>query len=68
MSPGHDRHPVGGENDALRIADDTDYRSVQRGVSRGPGRGTAFALRVEAGMARVDDSPVNDDASTVFGG
>ncbi len=30
--------------------------------------GTAFALRVEAGMTHVKDSPVNDDANTAFGG
>jgi len=27
-----------------------------------------FALRVEAGMTHVNDSPVNDDANTAFGG
>jgi aldehyde dehydrogenase (NAD+) len=31
-------------------------------------RGVQFAQRVEAGMTRVADTSVNDEASTVFGG
>ena len=31
-------------------------------------RGVRFALGVDAGMTHVNDSPVNDDASTAFGG
>jgi aldehyde dehydrogenase (NAD+) len=60
--------PAAGEDDALRIANDTEYGLSSAVFTRDLGRGTAFALRVEAGMTHVNDSPVNDDANTAFGG
>ncbi|HVT69646.1 MAG TPA: aldehyde dehydrogenase family protein [Trebonia sp.] len=60
--------PADGEEDALRIANDTEYGLSSAVFTRDLDRGTAFALRVEAGMTHVNDSPVNDDANTAFGG
>ena len=60
--------PAAGEQDALRIANDTDYGLSSAVFTRDAERGVAFALSVEAGMTHVNDSPVNDDANTAFGG
>jgi aldehyde dehydrogenase (NAD+) len=60
--------PAAGEDDALLIANDTSYGLSSAVFTRDLDRGTAFALRVQAGMTHVNDSPVNDDANTAFGG
>lgn len=60
--------PAAGEDDALRMANDTSYGLSSAVFTGDLERGTAFALRVEAGMTHVNDSPVNDDANTAFGG
>lgn len=57
-----------GENDALRLANDTEYGLSSAVFTRDVARGVRFALRVDAGMTHVNDSPVNDDANTAFGG
>jgi len=57
-----------GEEDALRIANDTEYGLSSAVFTRDLDRGTTFALRTQAGMTHVNDSPVNDDANTAFGG
>jgi len=57
-----------GEEDALRIANDTEYGLSSAVFTRDADRGVRFALRIEAGMTHVNDSPVNDDANTAFGG
>ena len=56
------------EEDALAIANDTEYGLSSAVFTRDADRGVRFALGVEAGMAHVNDSPVNDDANTAFGG
>ena len=60
--------PAAGEDDALRIANDTCYGLSSAVFTRDLDRGVRFARRVEAGMTHVNDSPVNDDANTAFGG
>lgn len=57
-----------GEADALRLANDTEYGLSSAVFTGDPERGVRFALRVDAGMTHVNDSPVNDDANTAFGG
>jgi aldehyde dehydrogenase (NAD+) len=57
-----------GEEEALRIANDTEYGLSSAVFTRDLDRGTRFALRVEAGMTHVNDSPVNDEPNTAFGG
>jgi aldehyde dehydrogenase (NAD+) len=60
--------PAAGEQDALRIANDTEYGLSSAVFTRDAERGAAFALSVQAGMTHVNDSPVNDDTNTAFGG
>lgn len=57
-----------GEDDALRLANDTEYGLSSAVFSRDVERAVRFARRVQAGMTHVNDSPVNDDANTAFGG
>lgn len=57
-----------GEQDALQIANDTEYGLSSAVFSRDVDRAVRFARRVDAGMTHVNDSPVNDDANTAFGG
>lgn len=56
------------ESDALRIANDTEYGLSSAVFTQDLDRGVSFAMRIEAGMTHVNDSPVNDDANTAFGG
>lgn len=60
--------PAAGEEDALRLANATEYGLSSAVFTRDVQRGVSFAARVEAGMTHVNDSPVNDDANTAFGG
>ncbi|MGY1804064.1 aldehyde dehydrogenase family protein [Blastococcus sp. SYSU D00922] len=56
------------EDDALRIANDTEYGLSSAVFTEDTERGVRFALRVEAGMTHVNDSPLNDENNTAFGG
>jgi aldehyde dehydrogenase (NAD+) len=56
------------ETDALKIANDTEHGLSSAVFTRDIERGVRFALQVDAGMTHVNDSPVNDDANTAFGG
>jgi aldehyde dehydrogenase (NAD+) len=57
-----------GEDDALRIANDTEYGLSSCVFTRDVERGVRFAQRIEAGMAHVNDQPVNDLPGSPFGG
>lgn len=57
-----------GEEDALRIANDTEYGLSSAVFTRNFERGLAFAKRVEAGMTHINDQPVNDLPNNPFGG
>ena len=57
-----------GEEDALRLANDTTYGLSSAVFTADVARGVAFATRVEAGMTHVNDQPVNDLANQPFGG
>jgi aldehyde dehydrogenase (NAD+) len=57
-----------GEEDALRLANATQYGLSSAVFSQDVDRAVRFARRVDAGMTHVNDSPVNDDANTAFGG
>jgi aldehyde dehydrogenase (NAD+) len=56
------------EQHALALANDTEYGLSSAVITRDVERGVLFAQRIEAGMTHVNDSPVNDDANTAFGG
>jgi aldehyde dehydrogenase (NAD+) len=57
-----------GEDDALRLANDTEYGLSSAVFSRDVDRAVRFGRRVQAGMTHINDAPVNDDANTAFGG
>lgn len=57
-----------GEDEALALANDTELGLSAAVFTRDVERGMRFATRIEAGMAHVNDSPLNDDHNTAFGG
>ncbi|MBO0747847.1 MAG: aldehyde dehydrogenase family protein, partial [Acidimicrobiaceae bacterium] len=57
-----------GDEEALTLANATEYGLSSAVFSTDVARATRFALGVMAGMTHVNDSPVNDDANTAFGG
>ncbi|WP_159943158.1 MULTISPECIES: aldehyde dehydrogenase family protein [unclassified Nocardiopsis] len=57
-----------GEEDALRIANDTEYGLSSAVHTSDAERGVRFARRLRAGMTHVNDSTLNDEANTAFGG
>jgi aldehyde dehydrogenase (NAD+) len=59
---------VRGEDDALRVANETSYGLSSAVFTRDVERGNRFAQRVQAGMTHVNDSPVNDLPNCPFGG
>lgn len=59
---------VSGEEEALRVANDTDLGLSSAVFTSDLERGVRFARRVEAGMTHVNDHPVNDEPNTAFGG
>jgi aldehyde dehydrogenase (NAD+) len=59
---------VAGEEDALASANDTEYGLSGTVFTRDVERGRRFALRMQTGMAHVNDQPVNDLRFNPFGG
>ncbi|GAA1895502.1 aldehyde dehydrogenase family protein [Streptomyces sodiiphilus] len=57
-----------GEEDALRLANATEYGLSSGVFTRDTERGLRFARRVEAGMTHVNGSTVHDDINAAFGG
>lgn len=57
-----------GEDQALEIANDTEFGLSSAVFTRDLERGVQFAQRLEAGMAHVNDQPVNDGMFNPFGG
>lgn len=60
--------PVDGEEEAIRVANDTSYGlsgSVHAGTIE---RGVRVAHLIETGMIHVNDQPVNDEPVIAFGG
>jgi aldehyde dehydrogenase (NAD+) len=59
---------VTGEEEALRVANDTEYGLSSAVFTRDVERGVRVALQVKAGMTHVNDQPVNDLPNCPFGG
>ncbi|WP_406014405.1 aldehyde dehydrogenase family protein [Streptomyces sp. NBC_00984] len=57
-----------GEDEAVRIANDTPYGLSGAVHTRSAERGVRFARRVVSGMFHVNDSTVQDDPLAAFGG
>lgn len=56
------------ESDALRIANDTEYGLSSAVFTADGERGARFARQLEVGMTHVNDSPVNAEPNTAYGG
>jgi aldehyde dehydrogenase (NAD+) len=59
---------VTGEEEAIRVANDTEYGLSSAVFSGNVERGVRVALQVKAGMTHVNDQPVNDLPNCPFGG
>lgn len=59
---------VTGEEEAIRVANDTEYGLSSAVFSRNVERGVRVALQVKAGMTHVNDQPVVDLPNCPFGG
>jgi aldehyde dehydrogenase (NAD+) len=57
-----------GDEDALRIANDTEYGLAGCVFTRDLDRGKRFAQNLQVGMAHVNDQPVLDLPNSPFGG
>jgi aldehyde dehydrogenase (NAD+) len=56
------------EEEAIRIANDTEYGLSAAVFARDLERGVRVAKRIQAGMVHVNDMPINDEPNTAFGG
>ncbi len=56
------------DEEALALANDSDYGLAGGVYSHSISRGLAFARRIRAGMVHVNDQPINDEAVIPFGG
>lgn len=57
-----------GEEEALRVANDTELGLRSAVITADRERGVRFARGIQAGMAHVNDVTVNDEPNTAFGG
>lgn len=57
-----------GDDEAVDIANDTDYGLSSAVFTRDVERGLRTAHRIQAGMTHVNDWPLNEDANAPFGG
>ena len=56
------------EDHALAIANDTEYGLSSAVFSADTERALRFAQRLDVGMTHINDSPLNEDPNTAFGG
>ncbi|WP_438387992.1 aldehyde dehydrogenase family protein [Actinopolyspora saharensis] len=56
------------EEHALQLANSTEYGLSSGVFTRNEERGLRFALRVQAGMTHINDTTINDEPNTAFGG
>jgi aldehyde dehydrogenase (NAD+) len=59
---------VDGDEEALHVANDTEYGLSSAVFTRDESRGLRFALGVEAGMTHINDATVDDNPNSPFGG
>lgn len=57
-----------GEEEAVRIANNTEYGLSSAVFSRDLDKAQRVAKRLHVGMTHINDWPVNDEANTAFGG
>ena len=56
------------DDEALALANNSEYGLVGTVYSRSISRGLSIAHRIKAGMVHVNDGPLNDEATIPFGG
>ena len=56
------------EDDALRIANDTEYGLSSAVFTEDMEKGLRFARGIKAGMTHINDITVNDESNVPFGG
>ncbi|WP_332874425.1 benzaldehyde dehydrogenase [Amphritea pacifica] len=56
------------DEEAIRIANDTEYGLAAAVICRSVGRATAIGERLHAGMVHINDQTVNDECINPFGG
>jgi acyl-CoA reductase-like NAD-dependent aldehyde dehydrogenase len=56
------------DDEAVEIANDSDYGLSAGIMTRDEERGLSIAQRLKTGMAHINDSPVNDEPHVPFGG
>jgi acyl-CoA reductase-like NAD-dependent aldehyde dehydrogenase len=56
------------ENEAVRVANDTDYGLTSAVFTGNAARGLRIASRIEAGMCHINGPTVHDEAQMPFGG
>jgi len=59
---------VGDVDEAIAVANDSDYGLSAGIITADEQRGLDVAERLETGMAHINDSSVNDEANAPFGG
>ncbi|TJX19202.1 MAG: aldehyde dehydrogenase family protein, partial [Mesorhizobium sp.] len=59
---------VKGEDEAVRVANDTEYGLSSAVFSRDIKRGMAVAARIQAGICHINGPTVGDEAQMPFGG
>src|SRR5882672_10230755 len=59
---------VGSVDEAIAVANDTEYGLSAGIITRNEERGLAIARRLHTGMAHINDSSVNDEPHVPFGG
>jgi aldehyde dehydrogenase (NAD+) len=59
---------VDGDEEALHVANDTEYGLSSAVFTRDQARGLRFALGIEAGMTHINDATVDDNPNSPFGG
>ncbi|PWA05118.1 aldehyde dehydrogenase [Pueribacillus theae] len=60
--------PVDGEEEAIRVANDTKYGLVGSVFTEDINRGLAFAEKMDCGMFHINDATVNSEPGVPFGG
>ncbi|GMA64393.1 aldehyde dehydrogenase family protein [Alicyclobacillus fastidiosus] len=60
--------PVESEDEAVRVANDSDFGLSGAVHTRSLERGVEIAKRIESGMVHVNDGTVNDEPLVAFGG
>lgn len=61
-------YPFSDEEDAIRIANDSDYGLSAGVMTNDEERGLDIANQLETGMCHINCSPVNDESMVPFGG